>query len=70
MDATPTRPTAPGFYQTGYAPRPVQPMSADNTTDDANDIYWGPAILAVSPRALHGHRAPRGNHGFGRPRRN
>ncbi len=72
MDATSTRPAAPfGLYPTGYAPRPNVPMAPDDSAaDDANDTYWGPAIVSINQRAMRGHRAPHANHGHARASRN
>jgi hypothetical protein len=72
MDVSSTRSSAPyGFYQTGYAPRPAEPPAPDESAvGDANDTYWGPAIIAVNQRPVRGHHAPHSNHGHGRPRKN
>jgi hypothetical protein len=71
MDVSSTRPSAPyGLYQTGYAPRPEPPAPDENAADYANDPYWGPAVIAVNPRPMRGHRAPHSNHGHGRARKN
>jgi hypothetical protein len=71
MDVSSTRSSAPyGVYQTGYAPRPSEPAAPEeNAADDANDVYWGPAVIALNQRQMRGHRAPapRSNHGHGRP---
>ncbi len=71
MDVSSTRPSAPyGLYQTGYTPRPEPPAPEENAADYANDTYWGPAVVAINPRTMRGHRAPHSNHGHGRARKN